>query len=68
VECPSRARVTRGATPARSNSVVRPCRSHARDGRIPLRHRPRDRARVEAVFLSPLHKAGGGATVGNSRR
>jgi transposase len=40
----------------------------ARDGRIPLGHRPRDRTRVEAVFLSLLHKAGGGATVGNSRR
>jgi transposase len=43
-------------------------RDRARDGRIPLGHRPRDRTRVKAVFLSPLHKAGGGATVGNSRR
>ena len=40
----------------------------ARDRRIPLGHRPRGRTRIEAVFLSPLHKAGGGATVGNSRR
>ena len=41
----------------------------ARDGRLPMGHRPRGRTRVDAhPLIPPLHRAGGGATVGNSRR
>jgi transposase len=39
-----------------------------RDYRLPVGDRPRGGARVKAEPPSPLHSAGGGATVGNSRR
>ena len=43
-------------------------RHRARDGRLPVGDRPRGGARVSRAAPSRLHSAGGGATVGNSRR
>ena len=67
-----------GAGPAvRPLSPAQRCRQEAaggrggdrpRDGRLPVGDRPRGGARVKRSRSSPLHSAGGGATVGNSRR